>query len=202
VRKINEYWVEFSTPQSVQPPTAKHWLLFYEWVDSVMGAIVIIFILFTFLFRPVGVEGSSMVPTLHDGDWLAISGFNFEPNRGDIVVVTQPNDVHEPLIKRIIAVGGETIDINFVTNEVKINDEVIDEPYIAEATQRSFDLKFPITIPEGFVFVMGDNRNNSKDSRDSGIGLIDERYILGKTEFRLFPFGSFKIINSSPVYTV
>lgn len=167
-----------------------------------MGAIIIIFILFTFLFRAVGVDGSSMVPTLHDGDWLAISGINFEPRRGDIVVVTQPNDIHEPLIKRIIAVGGETIDIDFVTHEVKINGETIDEPYIAQPTGRSFDVKFPLLIPEGFVFVMGDNRNNSKDSRASGVGVIDKRYILGKTRFRIFPFGSFKIANLSPDYTV
>ncbi len=201
MRKINEYWIEFSTLPTAQPPS-KYWKFFYEWVDSVMGAIIIIFILFTFLFRAVGVDGSSMVPTLHDGDWLAISGINFEPRRGDIVVVTQPNDIHEPLIKRIIAVGGETIDIDFVTHEVKINGETIDEPYIAQPTGRSFDVKFPLLIPEGFVFVMGDNRNNSKDSRASGVGVIDKRYILGKTRFRIFPFGSFKIANLSPDYTV
>ncbi|HZK38593.1 MAG TPA: signal peptidase I, partial [Clostridia bacterium] len=164
--------------------------------------IIIIFILFTFLFRAVGVEGSSMVPTLQDGDWLAISGINFEPRRGDIVVVTQPNDIHEPLIKRIIAVGGETIDIDFVTHAVKINGKTIDEPYIAEPTRRSFDVEFPLLIPEGFVFVMGDNRNNSKDSRTSGVGIIDKRYILGKTRFRIFPFGRFKITNLSSAYTV
>ena len=177
-------------------------MFFYEWIDSVMGAIIIIFILFTFLFRAVGVDGKSMQPTLQNGDWLAISGINFEPRRGDIVVVTQPNDVHEPLIKRIIALGGETIDINFVTHEIKINGETIDEPYIAQPTQRSFDVEFPLAIPEGFVFVMGDNRNNSKDSRASGVGLIDQRYILGKTRFRIFPFKSFKIKNSSPTYAV
>ncbi len=201
MRKINEYWIEFSK-LPVAEPASKYWKFFYEWVDSVMGAIIIIFVLFTFLFRAVGVDGSSMVPTLRDGDWLAISGINFEPHRGDIVVVTQPNDIHEPLIKRIIAVGGETVDINFVTHEVKINGVTIDEPYIAEATKRSFDVEFPLAIPEGFVFVMGDNRNNSKDSRASGVGLIDKRYILGKTRFRIFPFGNFKIANSSPVYTV
>lgn len=199
--KTNEYWVEFSTSPATEP-ASKYWKFFYEWLDSVMGAIIIIFILFTFLFRAVGVEGSSMVPTLQDGDWLAISGINFEPRRGDIVVVTQPNDIHEPLIKRIIAVGGETIDIDFVTHAVKINGKTIDEPYIAEPTRRSFDVEFPLLIPEGFVFVMGDNRNNSKDSRTSGVGIIDKRYILGKTRFRIFPFGRFKITNLSSAYTV
>ena len=202
MRKTNEYWIEFSRPQATEAPASKAWMFFYEWIDSVMGAIIIIFILFTFLFRAVGVDGKSMMPTLQNGDWLAISGINFEPHRGDIVVVTQPNEVHEPLIKRIIAVGGETIDINFVTHEVKINGETIDEPYIAEPTRRSFDVEFPLAIPEGFVFVMGDNRNNSTDSRASGVGLIDKRYILGKTLFRFFPFGGFKIANASPTYSV
>jgi signal peptidase I len=158
-----------------------------------MGAIIVIFILFTFLFRAVGVDGTSMVPTLNDGDWVAISGINFQPRRGDIVVVTQPNEVHEPLIKRIIAVGGDIIDIDFLNREVAVNGTVIEEPYISEPTSRKFDVVFPLAVPEGFVFVMGDNRNNSKDSRASGIGLIDERYILGTTRFRLYPVNKFKI---------
>ncbi|MEI6579345.1 MAG: signal peptidase I [Eubacteriales bacterium] len=195
MRRIKEYWIEFLPPVPAEPPAQKRWVLFYEWIDSVMGAIIVIFFLFTFLFRAVGVDGTSMVPTLNDKDWVAISGINFVPKRGDIVVVTQPNDVHEPLIKRIIAIGGDTIDINFITHVVKINSVVIDEPYIAEPTQRSFDVTFPVTVPKGFVFVMGDNRNNSKDSRASGIGMIDERYILGKAGFRFYPFNSFNIYN-------
>jgi signal peptidase I len=196
MRQIREYWIEFAQSPAAELPAPKRWVAFYEWIDSVMGAIIIIFILFTFIFRAVGVNGSSMVPTLTDGDWVAITGMNFEPHRGDIVVVTQPNDVHEPLIKRIIAIGGDTIDINFDTHEVSINGEVIEEPYINQETSRRFDVEFPLTIPEGFVFVMGDNRNASKDSRASGIGLIDERYILGKTRFRIYPFKNFKIENA------
>ncbi len=193
MRRINEYWIEFVQPAAAEPPAAKRWVMLYEWIDSVMGAIVIIFLLFTFIFRAVGVDGTSMVPTLNDGDWVAITGMNFTPERGDIVVVTQPNDVHEPLIKRIIAIGGDTINIDFITHEVTVNGEILIEPYINASTSRSFDVVFPITIPEGFVFVMGDNRNLSKDSRASGIGLIDERYILGKARLRLFPFSQFKI---------
>ena len=194
VRKVKEYWIVFAKPAAAaEPPAAKPWLLFYEWIDSVVGAVIVIFVLFTFLFRPVGVDGTSMVPTLNDGDWVAISGINFQPRRGDIVVVTQPNEVHEPLIKRVIAVGGDTIDIDFNSREVSINGTVIEEPYISEPTVRKFDVNFPLTIPAGFVFVMGDNRNNSKDSRATGIGLIDERYILGTTRFRLYPVNKFKI---------
>jgi signal peptidase I len=193
LRKIKDYWIEFSPPVPDEPPAPKRWVLFYEWIDSVMGAIVVIFFLFTFIFRAVGVDGFSMVPTLHDKDWVAISGINFVPKRGDIVVVTQPNNVHVPLIKRIIAVGGDTIDINFTTHVVKINGKVINEPYIAAPTARHFDVVFPITVPKGFVFVMGDNRNESYDSRATGIGMIDDRYILGKAEFRFYPFNAMNI---------
>lgn len=192
MRTILEYWVEFY-PDRSEPAAPKGWVLFYEWLDSVMGAVLVIFVAFTFLFRAVGVDGSSMVPTLVDGDWVAISTIAFRPERGDIVVVTQPNDVHEPLIKRVIAVGGDTIDINFLTHEVIVNGRVLVEPYIRELTARQFDVEFPLTVTEGFVFVMGDNRNASKDSRSSGIGLIDERYILGKAQFRFYPFGAFGI---------
>ena len=188
MRTIKEYWIEFNKPAAAAERTAaKPWVFFYEWIDSVMGAIVVIFIVFTFLFRAVGVDGSSMFPTLHDGDWVAISGINFQPHRGDIVVVTQPNDVHEPLIKRIIAIGGDTIDINFISHEVEINGIVINEPYINAPTALSFDVVFPLTVPKGFVFVMGDNRNNSTDSRSSEVGLVDTRQIFGKVLFVLLP---------------
>lgn len=193
MRRVKEYWIEFLPPVPDEPPAPKRWVLFYEWIDSVLGAIIVIFFLFTFIFRAVGVDGFSMVPTLHNNDWVAISGINFVPKRGDIVVVTQPNNVHVPLIKRIIAIGGDTIDINFTTHVVKINGKVINEPYIAEPTARHFDVIFPITVPKGFVFVMGDNRNESYDSRATGIGMIDDRYILGKAEFRFFPFNKMNI---------
>ncbi len=196
MRRIDEFWIELLPPAQKPPKVSRGWLFFYEWLDSVIGAILIIFLLFTFLYRPVGVDGASMVPTLEDGDWLAVSTLTFRPKTKDIVVITQPNDVHEPLIKRVIAVGGDTIDINFASHKVIVNGEVLNEPYIAEETSRKFDTDFPITIPPGYVFVMGDNRNQSKDSRASGIGLIDERYILGKAQFRFIPFGSFTIYST------
>lgn len=169
------------------------WEIVYEWMDSFVFSIILILIVFVFCFRVVGVDGESMMPTLNDKDWLAVSAVNTTIERGDIVVITQPNVTNEPLIKRVIAVGGDTLDINFMTGEVKVNGEVIDEPYIMAPTHNQGDFDKPIIIPEGYVFVMGDNRNESLDSRFDSIGIIDERYILGVASARLFPFGEWEI---------
>ena len=105
-----------------------------ELVSVVASSIVAIMVVFTFIFRIVGVSGPSMMNTLKNGDWLIVSAFITEPERGDIVIVTQPNAYNEPIVKRVIAVEGDTIDIDFSTGDVKINGEVINEPYIATPT--------------------------------------------------------------------
>ncbi|MBR6785451.1 MAG: signal peptidase I [Clostridia bacterium] len=165
----------------------------YDVLDSFKGAVVAVFIIFALVFRVVGVEGDSMNPTLDSGDWLAVSSVLTEFEAGDIVIVTQPWERNVPIIKRVIAVGGDTVDINFRTHEVKVNGAVLDEPYIAEPTALKYDVEFPLTVDEGKLFVMGDNRNDSVDSRSSAIGLIDERYVLGKALTRIFPMGNSKI---------
>ena len=169
------------------------WEIVYEWMDSFVFSIILILIVFVFGFRVVGVDGESMMPTLNNMDWLAVQAINSTIERGDIVVITQPNITNEPLIKRVIAVGGDTLDINFMTGEVKVNGEVIDEPYIMAPTHNQGDFNKPIRIPEGYLFVMGDNRNDSLDSRFDSIGIIDERYVLGVASVRLFPFGEWEI---------
>ena len=184
-------------PEKKKFPTVKEikspWEIVYEWMDSFVFSIILILIVFVFGFRVVGVDGESMMPTLNDKDWLAVQAINNTIERGDIVVITQPNITNEPLIKRVIAVGGDTLDINFMTGEVKVNGEVIDEPYIMAPTHNQGDFNKPIRIPEGYLFVMGDNRNSSLDSRFSSIGVIDERYVLGVANIRLFPFGEWEI---------
>ena len=169
------------------------WRVIYEWSDSLVFAIIAVFLVFAFVFRIASVEGGSMNPTLRDGDWLAVKAINTHIKRGDIVIITQPNALNEPLVKRVIAVGGDTVDINFTEGSVKINGEVIHEPFIAEPTQRQFDIAFPITVPEGCYFVMGDNRNNSIDSRSNIVGFIKYGYILGTAEARFYPLGEFRV---------
>ncbi len=165
----------------------------FEWLETIAIALVAVVLLFTFVFRIVGVDGDSMMDTLYDGDRLIVSHLFYKPKAGDIVIITQPNAVNKPLVKRIVALGGQTVDIDTERGLVYVDGKVIDEPYIKEPTVRipSPPLQFPYTVPEGKVFVMGDNRNNSLDSRSTAVGPIDERYILGKAVFRVFPLNRF-----------
>lgn len=166
----------------------------YDFIEVIVQALVMIFILFTFFFRVAGVNGESMVPTLQDKNWLLVTNFNFKPQHGDIVVLVKPTVYNEPLIKRVIALGGETVDIN-AQGKVTVNGKALEEAYIAELVDNAHrgDVVFPHTVPQGKVFVMGDNRNKSADSRYSYVGDIDENYIVGKAGVRLLPFGHFKI---------
>lgn len=165
----------------------------YDLMDSVKSAMLVVLIIFTFIFRPVGVEGGSMLPTFSDGDWVAVTAMADSYSRGDIVVITQPWKRHVPIIKRIIAVGGDTVDIDFDTGEVTVNGETLNESYINTATHLSYDVAFPLIVPQGKLFVMGDNRNDSLDSRSSQIGFIDERYVIGKAIIKLVPFSTERI---------
>ena len=164
-----------------------------EFVSIIASSIVAIMLIFTFAFRIVGVSGPSMMNTLIDGDWLLVSAFITEPERGDIVIVTQPNAFNEPIVKRVIAVEGDTIDIDFENATVKINGKIINEPYLGSPTTTDEGAwTYPLTLKEGQVFVMGDNRQHSSDSRSPDIGLIDENYILGQVILRFAPIGDFK----------
>ncbi len=183
MRRIEEYWVEFETEKTSSFPS-----LVYDACDSLKGAIIAVFLIFALAFRVVGVDGDSMKNTLHNGDWVAVSGIVTEFERGDIVVVTQPWERNVPIIKRVIGVEGDTVYIDFSLGKVYINGEEIYEPYIAEKTHLQYDIEFPVTVGKDEVFVMGDNRNDSLDSRSGKIGMIDVHYILGKAIFRLYPF--------------
>lgn len=198
MRRIEEFWIEFNPPETEEEIEVSGFTSFcFDIIDSVKGAVIVVFLIFALIFKAVGVDGDSMVPTLIDGDWVAVSGITMNVDRGDIVVITQPWERNVPIIKRIIAVGGDTVDIDFDTSEIFVNGVLIDEPYIAEPTRVSYDVDFPVTVDEGKVFVMGDNRNVSLDSRSSKIGLIDERYILGKALVRIYPASKWKIYEES-----
>ena len=142
-----------------------------------------------------------MQNTLFTGDRVIISNLGYTPKQGDIVVVSRninnsaedAQNGQDPIIKRVIAVGGQTVDIDFERGVVSVDGVELVEPYAKTPTVRSFDVQFPLYVPEGYIFVLGDNRNNSTDSRDSRIGdggLIDTRYVLGHAVFRVFPFNS------------
>ena len=157
-----------------------------EWYDALAVAVVVIALIFTFGVRIVQVDGSSMVPTLHNGERVLIGTF-LQPDYGDVVVIDSYIPYGKPLVKRVIGKAGDTIDIDFDAGIVYHNGEALDEPYIAEPTWTYESVDFPLTIPDGCLFLMGDNRNESKDSRDAEIGCVDARDVLGVALWRVLP---------------
>ncbi len=190
MRKIEEFWIEF---EKQEPKSNAGVSFLYDVIDSLKGAVIAAFVVFCLVFRVIGVEGDSMFPTLHDGDWVAVSGLSLGIDRGDIVISTQPWERNVPIVKRVIGVSGDKVDIDFDRGKVYVNDVLLDEPYINSPTFLSYDVQFPVIVPEGCVFLMGDNRGESLDSRSSQIGFVDERYILGEVYFRLYPAGEWKV---------
>ena len=175
--------------------------LLYDAVTILTSAFVLLMILFSFLFRVVGVRGASMEDTLHQGDWL-ITVQKEQYITGDIVVVTQPNYFNEPLIKRVIAKGGQTIDIDYELSVIYIDGKELNEPYLKEQImEREYsNLTFPYTVEAGFLFVMGDNRNTSTDSRSPLVGPIDERYVLGRAAISLLNTGENRRLGDFSIY--
>ena len=162
----------------------------YDWMQSLVFALIICIIVFVFIFRIVDVSGDSMNPTLINGDKLVVSDVFYNPKQSDIVIFRKDEYKSEALVKRVIATEGQPIDIDFDRGRVYVDGELIDEPYIAEPTYNQLDFQGPQTVPEGCVFVMGDNRNASSDSRRAEIGMVDERLIVGKVLLRVFPLDS------------
>lgn len=161
----------------------------YEWVQALVCSVLAVVLLFTFGARLIGVDGHSMVPTLQDGDRLlvlnsALCG-GYEP--GDIVVLRKESFLPTPIVKRVIAAAGQVVDIDFASGTVFVDGKPLQEDYISERTFTAEGTVFPLTVPEGSVFVMGDNRNHSTDSRDARLGTVDERYIIGRAVFLALP---------------
>lgn len=169
--------------------------MLFDVVSVVASAVVAVAFVFLFVFRTVGVVGTSMYPTLENNDRIVLTASYFDVQQGDIVVTCKhvSDDFPDTLVKRVIATEGQTVDIDFDKGVVYVDGVALDEPYTAEPTLDREDFNGPVTVPEGCVFVMGDNRNNSTDSRDSRVGFIEEEYIMGKAVFRAAPSLDFDI---------
>ena len=161
----------------------------YEWLQALVSSVLVVVMIFTFVIRLIGVDGYSMLPTLQHGDRLLVlnSALCGEYEYGDIVIVRKDTFMRQPIVKRVIATEGQTVDIDFGTGSVWVDGQLLDEPYINELTFTDEGLEFPVTLGEGEVFVMGDNRNASDDSRNPSLGPVDERYIIGKAVILAFP---------------
>lgn len=160
----------------------------FEWAEALLVSLTVVILVFVFGVRVIGVQGSSMVPTLQDSNQLLVSNLFYTPQKGDIVILTKDAFMDSPIVKRVIATEGDTVDIDFSTGTVTVNGEVLQEDYIAEPTYKEFDMTFPQTVPENCIFVMGDNRNHSTDSRYAELGMVDTRYVIGKVLLRIYPF--------------
>lgn len=172
----------------------------YGWLQPLILALTALILLFTFVGRLIGVDGRSMMPTLHDRDMVVIQHLGYTPAQGDIVVLTQRSFSDQPIVKRVIATGGQTVDVDYAANTVTVTGidgtrRVLDEPYLGEPMRHpSSATNTHIEVPEGSICVFGDNRNNSTDSRSPMIGTVDQRCVLGRALVILLPFQRFGVL--------
>ena len=172
----------------------------YEWLQLFLGCVVAAVVLFNCVARLTRVDGASMDNTLQNGEIMLIWSLGYTPEQGDIVVLNKTSVLlphwTEPraIVKRVVATGGQTVDIDYASGTVYVDGSPLDEPYIREEMRLPFGPTMQGThweVPEGSVFVMGDNRNNSTDSRDTQLGPVDADYILGKAVLALWPISRF-----------
>jgi signal peptidase I len=171
----------------------------YEWLQSIVIAWVVCLMVFTFVGRQIGVDGHSMQPTLNHGDRVIMSNLLYTPKYGDVVVVTQESFSDEPIVKRVIGTAGQTVEVDYTAATVIVDGNVLDEPYIFERMREprsATAMEFPLTVPDGYILVMGDNRNHSTDGRDTRIGLVNTDSILGRVYLIIWPFRDFKFLKS------
>lgn len=166
---------------------------FYDWIRCILFAISIVVVCLIFLFRLVDVEGSSMNNTLTTNDKVVVTNLFYTPHNNDIIVISHGASYDKPLIKRVIATEGQSINLDYENERIIVEGTVLDEPYINGTTfgGNYADYEIPEVVPEGKIFVMGDNRAVSKDSRSYEIGLIDVDSVIGKAQFVILPFNHF-----------
>jgi len=161
----------------------------YDWMQSLVMVFLAVIFLLTFVGRTMAVQMQSMAPTLLDGDRMIVRSILYTPQRGDVIIFAkQEFQDGVALVKRVIALAGDVVDLNTETGVVYVNGVALDEPYTSGPTNMAGDLSYPFAVPEGHVFAIGDNRNGSRDSRHREIGPVDEREIIGQVVAVIMPF--------------
>ena len=167
----------------------------YDWIQCVVAALVVCVLLFSFAVRLVDVVGNSMYPTLENVDKVIVSNLFYEPEQGDIIVFRKDEYRPEPLVKRVIAVGGQTVDINDEDGLVYVDGVALSEPYTRGLPSYTLasDVSYPYTVPEGYLWMMGDNRTNSQDSRF--FGAIPVSSVTGRGALVYWPLNDFSLLD-------
>lgn len=168
----------------------------YQNVRTLVTVLAVLILAFTFLGRIIVVSGPSMENTLQNGDAMLVWSLGYSPKQGDVVVLTKRSYQEDSIVKRVIATEGQTVDIDYGSGAVYVDGIALEDDYIKEA------MRVPsygegnnhVTVPEGCLFVMGDNRNQSADSRYPAIGIVDERCVIGRAVMVLFPVSNLKIL--------
>ena len=183
------------TQEEIESEAVKNRQETYDWIQSLAVALIVFVVVFVFFIRIIDVNGNSMYPTLYNEDKMIVSGLFYTPRQGDIVVFkTDSYDANKALVKRVIAVGGQVVNIDFENGIVYVDGEPLEENYTNELTYNKLDFIGPQTVPDGCVFLLGDNRNASTDSRDERIGMVDARLIIGRVYAVIYPISRLQTI--------
>lgn len=171
----------------------------YEWLQMLTFVLVAVVLVFASLGMVIGVSGTSMYPTLHHQDIMVVQRIGYTPAQGDVVVLRKDSFLEEAIVKRVIAVAGQEVEIDYDQNTVYVDGVALDETYINQEDQdvmieRSGMVYKEFTVPEGSIFVMGDNRNGSTDSRYAELGMVDTEYVLGRALCVAFPFTHIQLL--------